>query len=124
MLFRSAPVAWLPRDPGLIMADGGCWAEALAAWRQPTLLVVSPLQLGTGFPAACTALLQRCSVPLLGLIQWGDGWRESERRADRLPWLGSLSNRASVEAEDREDEDRLITLLRWRWQRLDVQGGA
>ena len=33
-------LAALPLDPGLPLARGGSWAEALGAWRQPCLLVV------------------------------------------------------------------------------------
>ena len=97
----TAPGPWLaplPLDPGLAMAQGS-WAEALGAWRQPTLLVVDHGQLPTGIPAAATALLQRWSVPLLGLIQWEGSWDASARRRDGLPWLGQLGDAAHPDAD-------------------------
>jgi len=80
----------LPLDPGLPLAGGGHWAEALGAWRQPALLVFSTDQLQTGVPAAMTALLKNWQVPLVGLVQWGEPWASAERRRDGLPWLGAL----------------------------------
>jgi hypothetical protein len=80
----------LPLDPGLPLACGGHWAEALGAWRQPALLVCAAEQLQTGVPAAMTALLERWQVPLVGLVQWGEPWAWAERRRDGLPWLGAL----------------------------------
>lgn len=86
----------LPLDPGLPVAGGGHWAEALGAWRQPALLLVSAEQLETGLPAAMTALLQRCQVPLLGLVQWGEPWDGAARRCDGLPWLGAIGPGAAT----------------------------
>jgi hypothetical protein len=97
LLAASGPwLAPLPLDPGLALAQGS-WAEALGAWRQPTLLVVDQAQLVTGIPAASTALLERWSVPLLGLLQWGGagtprrgvgtnfpGWACSPTRRDQI----------------------------------------
>ena len=80
----------LPLDPGLPLAGGGHWAEALGAWRQPALLVFSTDQLESGLPAAMTALLKNWQVPLVGLVQWGEPWASAERRRDGLPWLGAL----------------------------------
>ena len=80
----------LPLDPGLPLACGGHWAEALGAWRQPALLVFSAEQLQTGVPAAMTALLKGWQVPLVGLVQWGESWAAAERRRDGLPWLGAI----------------------------------
>ena len=80
----------LPLDPGLPLAGGGHWAEALGAWRQPALLVFSAEQLQTGAPAAMTALLKGWQVPLVGLVQWREAWASAERRRDGLPWLGAL----------------------------------
>jgi hypothetical protein len=88
----AQPEPWLaplPLDPGLWL-PGGSWAEALGAWRQPCLLAFASSQLATGLPAAATALLERWSVPVAGLIQWGGDWDGSCRRADGLPWLGRL----------------------------------
>ena len=81
----------LPLDPGQIQADGSHWAEALGAWRQPCLLLLTADQLDGGLPAAATALLQHWHVPLLGLVQWGGPWQAPLRRHDRLPWLGELT---------------------------------
>jgi hypothetical protein len=80
----------LPLDPGLPLAGGGHWAEALGAWRQPALLVFSAEQLQTGVPAAMTSLLKNWQVPLVGLVQWGEPWASAERCRDGLPWLGAL----------------------------------
>jgi hypothetical protein len=80
----------LPLDPGLPLACGGHWAEALGAWRQPAVLLFSAEQIQTGAPAAMTALLERWQVPLVGLVQWGEPWAWAERRRDGLPWLGAL----------------------------------
>lgn len=84
----------LPLDPGQSLETGGTWAEALGAWRQPALVVVSAAQAGWGLPAASTALLQGHGVPLLGLVQWGGPWQPRQRRREGLPWLGWLSDQA------------------------------
>ena len=80
----------LPLDPGLPLAGGGHWAEALGAWRQPALLVFSAEQLVSGLPAAMTSLLKNWQVPLVGLVQWGEPWESADRCRDGLPWLGAL----------------------------------
>ncbi|MEX1317542.1 MAG: hypothetical protein AB1Z22_10510 [Synechococcaceae cyanobacterium] len=80
----------LPMDPGHGLPAGGHWAEALGAWRQPVLLVVSARQLDSGLPAATMALLERWQVPCVGLLQWGGRWQAGRRRLDALPWLGGL----------------------------------
>ncbi len=87
---RSDWLAALPLDPGLPLVRGGRWAEALGAWRQPCLLVLSEAQMDTGLPAAGTALLEHWRVPLVGLLQLGGAWKPQERRRDGLPWLGWL----------------------------------
>jgi len=81
----------LPLDPGLPVVGGGHWAEALGAWRQPALVLLSVEQLETGLPAAMAALLQQWQVPLVGLLQWGDPWDGASRRCDGLPWLGAIT---------------------------------
>lgn len=120
------PPAWLaglPLDPGLPLTDGGSWAEALGAWRQPTALVLDGDQLATGSPAAFTALLRQWKVPLLGLIQWGGRWDPDGRRRDGLPWLGALaveSDRAA--AEPGGEECALLGCLARSWALLDPEG--
>ena len=94
----------LPLDPGLPLACGGHWAEALGAWRQPALLVCAAEQLQTGVPAAMTALLERWQVPLVGLVQWGEPWAWAERRRDGLPWLGALPDRHTSPEQASSDQ--------------------
>jgi hypothetical protein len=68
-------------------------------------------------PAAATALLERWSVPLVGLLQWGGGWDASARRLDRLPWLGQL---ADTEGTNDDADPAAVLLLSWSrwWDRL------
>jgi hypothetical protein len=117
------PPAWLaglPLDPGLPLADGGSWAEALGAWRQPTALVLDADQLATGSPAAFTALLRQWKVPLLGLIQWGGPWDPDARRHDGLPWLGALTREPGQAAAGPSGEpDALLACLALSWAQLD-----
>ena len=87
-------------DPGLSLADGQPWAQALGAWRQPTLLLVDVRQLDTGAAAATTALLRQHGVPLRGLIQWGEPWQPELRRLEGLPWLGALGPAGELEGVD------------------------
>ena len=111
LLAASGPwIAPLPIDPGVALAQGS-WAEALGAWRQPTLLVVDQAQLGTGIPAAATALLERWSVPLLGLLQWGGSWDDAMRRHDRLPWIGKLE---AMEGPEPDADPADLLMLSWR----------
>jgi hypothetical protein len=102
-------LAPLHHDMGRPLPRGGCWAEALGAWRQPVAVAIPPAQLATGLPAAATALLRSWRVPLLGLVQSGGAWRPAERRRDGLPWLGSLGSEA----------DPAPALL-LQWHRLDL----
>ncbi|MFN9619715.1 MAG: hypothetical protein ACK55X_08400 [Synechococcaceae cyanobacterium] len=116
------PPAWvvaLPADPGLTLPQGGCWAEALGAWRQPTALVLAASQLASGWPAAATALLRQQQVPLAGLIQLGGEWEPLLRRNDGLPWLGWLAE-SSPGLEVQEDERALLLALARRWAALDL----
>lgn len=92
---RSAPgpvLVPLLIDPGLSLEDGSCWAEALGAWRQPTVVVLGAEQLSSGLPAAMTALMRQAAVPLAGLVQWGLPWEPERRRREALPWLGALDS--------------------------------
>ena len=110
-------LAALPLDPGLPLRRGGSWAEALGAWRQSCLLVLSEAQMATGLPAAGAALLERWRVPLVGLIQVGGEWRPLERRRDGLAWLGWLPE---TPGEDEESLAALQVVLRSRRRRLEA----
>ncbi len=112
----------LEMDPGLALPAGGSWAEALGAWRQPCVLVIGADQLGCGWPAAGTALLQRWGVPLLGLLQWGGAWDGAARRGDGLPWLGIAAGDGATDGWDggADPEADLAAVLALRWQRLDL----
>jgi hypothetical protein len=130
---RGGNLAYLPVDVGLPLGDGRCWAEALGAWRQPCLLVVSAAQLATGLPAAGSALLGHWRVPLLGLLQWGGRWDGPLRRRDGLPWLGLLPDPEAAgrpldetdpQAEEWQAEQQrqaelvLASALAQRWRQL------
>lgn len=115
-------LAGLVPDVGLPLADGRCWAEALGDWRQPALLVIPAAQLSSGLPAAATALLRQCQVPLVGLLQWGGGWQSEARRRDGLPWLGLLAEEGGLDPgldPDSDAEAFLRAALALRWQQLD-----
>jgi hypothetical protein len=130
---QTRPEGWLaslPLDPGHPLEAGGTWAEALGAWRQPTLLVIDWRQLPSGAAAAGVALLRQWRVPLLGLVQWGGLWSPEQRRKDGLPWLGGLvEERAAAEGKGRgemaemddmeEAAAAVAPLLLRRWQGLD-----
>lgn len=110
-------LASLPLDPGHPLERGGTWAEALGAWRQPTLLVIAWPQLSSGAAASSVALLRLWRVPLLGVLQWGGPWSPEQRRQDGLPWLGRLEE---ATGPDQEESTRGVTdLLRRRWLLLD-----
>ncbi|MFZ9849938.1 MAG: hypothetical protein ACO3FA_00490 [Vulcanococcus sp.] len=120
-LARQAP-GWLlplPVDPGQELTQGGCWAETLAAWRQPALLLL-PEQAPAGAPRAYHALLQCAGVPLLGLVQLGGAWAPELRRRDGLPWLGWLPATAAPGVDPAQAGDdaavalRAACRLRWR----------
>ncbi|MEB3316845.1 MAG: hypothetical protein VKO39_01700 [Cyanobacteriota bacterium] len=110
-------LASLPLDPGHPLEEGGTWAEALGAWRQPTLLIIAWQQLPSGAAASSIALLRQWRVPLLGVLQWGGSWSPEQRRRDGLPWLGRLEEAAVA---DTEEHTRDVThLLLRQWERLD-----
>lgn len=110
-------------DPGTWLGPAGNWAEALGAWRQPTLLLVSAGELA-GPAAAYRALLAAAGVPLLGLVQLGGPWDRDARRGDGLPWLGWLrleepgvtGGEPGGAADDPAVE--LVQTLRRRWLEL------
>jgi hypothetical protein len=112
--------AWLAPlrvDPGLALGEERNWAEALGAWRQPTLLILDAPQLASGWPAAATALLREARVPLVGLIQWGGEWQPVRRRQDTLPWLGALT---PSDAAGGDGELAVLAALARRWRSLDL----
>jgi len=108
------PAGWLlplPLDPGAELAVPGCWADALAAWRQPALLLLPATAAAVGQARAYRALLELAGVPLLGLLQLGQPWSPEQRRRDGLPWLGCLEAEAP-------DAAALALLIRRRWVAL------
>ena len=118
------PSGWLlplAVDPGAELSSGGCWAEALGAWRQPALLLI-PTQAPAGAPRAYAALLQAAAVPLLGLVQHGGTWNPEIRLRDGLPWLGWLPVTAAGQPGsgfNEADDDAAANLLaasRCRWR--------
>ncbi len=118
---RSA-LAHLPRglaavacDPGQSLPGGDHWAEALGAWRQPVLVLLTPGQVAWGLAAASTALLQQQRVPLLGLVQDGGDWDGARRGREGLPWLGPLAAGSG---------DRLAAALELRWRYLAAELAA
>jgi len=121
------PSGWLlplPIDPGQELSGGGCWAEALGAWRQPALLLI-PTQAPAGAPRAYCALLQLAGVPLLGLVQAGGTWSPQTRRRDGLPWLGWLPAAQPdqpLAGADPADEAAvaLLAACRRRWRELSA----
>lgn len=119
-------LAPLSRDPGQWLEAGLRWADALGAWRQPTLLVSGPEQAAGGAAAAYTALLERCGVPLLGLVQWGAPWDAPTRSLEGLPWLGALDGTtAPAPGSDADAIEQALAqalVLRARW--LELSRGA
>ena len=119
---RGGPwLAPLLQDPGLWLEPDGRWADALGAWRQPTLLLVegSVAEAG-GRAAAYSALLEGCGVPLVGLVQWGGDWDRQARRREGLAWLGALSplSEPAAGSDDEEQELDLVRALWLAWDRL------
>ena len=106
----------LLQDPGRFQPWGGRWSELLGAWRQPTVLLIEAHQADAGLPAACTALMQSCCVPLLGLIQWGGHFDQEARRRDGLPWLGVLAQGKAT-----DDGVDLVLNLRRRWSQIAAE---
>lgn len=109
-------LAPLPLDVG-VMRQQGSWAEALGAWRQPTLLVVEARHRSTGLPAAATALLRHWQVPLVGLLAWSAAApaQPAAEHSDGLPWLGSLGDDPDADADG--DQELLLALkASWREQ--------
>lgn len=106
----------LPLDPGQTLSAGGHWAEALGAWRQPALVLVTVAQASSGVPAASAALLRQHGVPLVGLVQWGGPWEAERRRREGLPWLGWLTADDQPATADLDDQAAaLAAAVRLRW---------
>ncbi len=101
---RGNGLAQLTGDPASENFFGGSWLEALAAWRQPTILMCSPSLSGDipGNAAAYVALCSVLSVPLVGIIQISGKWEPLRRRADGLPWCGWLPGDQSVNNQNEE----------------------
>jgi hypothetical protein len=115
-------LAPLASDPGRWLETGLRWADALGAWRQPTLLVSAPEQAGGGAAAAYTALLEQRGVPLLGLVQWGAPWDAPTRRREGLPWLGARggATQPTPGSEEEAIERALALALVLRARRLGL----
>jgi hypothetical protein len=105
-------LAAVPCDPGQTLLAGDHWAEALGAWRQPVLVLLTPDQVAWGMAAASTALLQQQRVPLVGLVQAGGVWQADLRAREGLPWLGQLDGGA---------DSPLTAALALRWCRLEAE---
>lgn len=124
----AEPAGWLAslaEDPGGWQAWGGSWAQVLGAWRQPCLLLLPPPAVGSGLPAAYTALLEHHGVPLVGLLQLDGTWDGPLRAAEGLPWLGRLGSGPGIDAacetipaDEDEDEGLAAIALGRRWSRL------
>ncbi|MFM7675029.1 MAG: hypothetical protein ACKO5F_05490 [Synechococcus sp.] len=111
----------LPVDPGLFREDGSHWAEALGAWRQPTLVLLPAAALESGAPAAAVALLRQWQVPLLGVVQAGGPWQAGLRRSDGLPWLGWLPSGTPEDPEHQEALEDLRRALALRYPLLEAE---
>jgi hypothetical protein len=114
----------LPIDPGQELNRGGCWAEALAAWRQPALLLL-PQQAPAGAPRAYDALLRSAGVPLLGLVQLGGTWAPALRHRDGLPWLGWVpamepEPAGTLGASADDAAVQLLAACRRRWRQISA----
>ena len=116
----AEPQGWLlplGPDPGAVLAQPGCWSEALGAWRQPALLQLPAAEAESGLARAYTALLTAAGVPLVGLVQLGGPWQPERRRLDGLPWLGWLPAETPLAGsleEEAAEALRLHLLARWQ----------
>ena len=116
----AEPQGWLMPlglDPGAVLAQPGCWSEALGAWRQPALLQLPAAEAESGLARAYTALLVAAGVPLVGLVQLGGPWQPERRRVDGLPWLGWLPAETPLAGsleEETAEALRLHLLARWQ----------
>ena len=126
------PQRWLKPDstiqelaPGperlLLLSDGAGlvdWAEAVAAWRLPTLLLIPAGERLRAEAALHYALLQQQQVPVLGLLQVGEPWHPADRQGDALPWLGCWN------PDEPQELAAFGSLLQQRFLQLDPSQGA
>ncbi len=97
-VFSSLPqeegLARLLGDASIERPFGGCWLEALGAWRQPVILIVDSTSLEevSGIASAYCALCKSFCIPLIGIIQLGGNWDPNKRSQDGLPWCGWIEN--------------------------------
>ena len=94
------------------------WAEAVAAWRLPTLLLMPAGERLQAEAALHHALLSQQHVPVLGLLQVGGPWYPADRQADALPWLGCWN------PEEPQELAAIGSLLAQRFLQLDPSQGA
>ena len=105
----------------LLLSDGAelvDWAEAVAAWRLPTLLLIPAGERLRAEAALHYALLKQQQVPVLGLLQVGEPWHPADRQADALPWLGCWN------PEEPQELAAFGSLLQQRFMQLDPSQGA
>ena len=126
------PQRWLKPDstiqdlaPGaerlLLLSDDAelvDWAEAVAAWRLPTLLLLPAGERLRAEAALHYALLQQQQVPVLGLLQVGEPWHPADRQGDALPWLGCWN------PDEPQELAAFGSLLQQRFLQLDPSQGA
>ena len=126
------PQRWLKPDstiqdlaPGterlLLLSDGAelvDWAEAVAAWRLPTLLLIPAGERLRAEAALHYALLKQQQVPVLGLLQVGEPWHPADRQGDALPWLGCWN------PDEPQELASFGSLLQQRFLQLDPSQGA
>ena len=126
------PQRWLKPDstiqdlaPGterlLLLSDGAelvDWAEAVAAWRLPTLLLIPAGERLRAEAALHYALLEQQQVPVLGLLQVGEPWHPADRQGDALPWLGCWN------PDEPQELAAFGSLLQQRFLQLDPSQGA
>ena len=105
----------------LLLSDGAelvDWAEAVAAWRLPTLLLIPAGERLRAEAALHYALLQQQQVPVLGLLQVGEPWHPADRQGDALPWLGCWN------PDEPQELAAFGSLLQQRFLQLDPSQGA
>ncbi len=122
-LSKAKGLVRLLGDAAMQNSFGGSWIEALGAWRQPTILIVTPTSSGDlpGSAYAYTALCKSLCVPLIGIIQAGGNWKPTQRRLDGLPWCGWLKSEFSNFSEsfdygrsEKMEVDDIVVRLRRR----------